>query len=362
MKRSLTELFLEIEEDQPFSEELFIEIRRRLAWEIRRRGAGRRLSPRIFGCIDWDDWDDLRVSGSNDEILSSSGPLMDLAVDCYEYAVIRRFDSLRSQADQKKNIDGLFAANIRNFVTERQGKADPCGTATYRNVKAVVEELVHRDVLGVRRLRRGSVYNETLLVLDAEEAREPAEPEELKGWISSRAESFEIAGKLGATVSVDVQSELGELLKVASEELGAFYFGDLVSAWKRLARNAYEGVRYREEDDLVRHAVADDEGCRDPAMQVRDEERGFAIFEEFHDLRRDLERLRRAVEMSGRQKRVRRRMLEIVDVLSEELLDRDRDEVASQAEMAHRLDISTSTYSDYIVRLREVMEERSSDK
>ena len=362
MKRSLTELFLEIGDEQSFSEEMLIEIRRRLAWELRRRGAGRRLSPRIFGCNDWDDWEDLFVRASSEEILSSSGPLMDLAVDCYEYAVIRRFDSLRSQADQKENIDGLIAANIRNFVTERQGKADPCGTVTYRNVKIVVEELVNRDVLNVRGLRRGSVYNETVLFLGAEELREPAEPEELRVWISSRADSFEIAGRLGTTVSAEVLSELGELMQVASEELGAFYFGDLVRAWKRLARNAYEGVRYREEDELVRQSLIGDEGDRDPLVQVRDEERGFALFEEFHDLRRDLEWMRRAVETSGRQKRVRRRMLEIVDAMSEELLDRDRDEVASQAEIAHRLGISTSTYSDYIVRLREVMEERSSDK
>lgn len=361
MKRSPTEQFLELAEDRPFSEELLVEIRRQLAWELRRRGAGSRLSPSIFGCPDWDDWKDLFIRGAKEKILKSSGPLMDLALDCYEYAVIRRFDSLREHAKQKENIDGLIAVNIRNFVSERQRQADPCGTATYRNIKATVEELVQKAVLSTHGLRRGAIYNETLLFFGDEKTGRAADIEELNEWISSKGESFEIAAKLGATVSVEVQSGLGELIETElSKAVSEFYFRDLVGAWKRLARHAYEGIRYREDNELAVVSMGD-EAHREATTQVRDEEQRFEIFEEFHDLDSDLNRLREAVKNSGQQKRVIRRMLKIVDALREELLAKEKDELPSQAELARRLEISTSTYSDYIIRLRAAMQELNSD-
>ncbi len=360
MKPTLTELFAGLNEESSFCEELFASIRRLLAWELRRRGAGSGLGPSCFGCTDWHTWEDLYIRGDTEEVLNSTGPLLDLAIDCYEYAVIRRYSSLREQLDVKDNINGLIRLNVRNFVTERQRQNDPCGTKTYRNIRAAVEELLIDGEWRAQGLSRGVVHNDTRLFVNGASEEEATSQGELDEWMGTLSDTFNIAREIGASVNDEVQTRLVELLRTQGERFPCVFFGDLAGVWKKRARNAYEGIRYRENDELAWSGGGDEEAGRRDMIRHCDDR--FDFFEEIVEVQGRLSDLRRAVQNSGFYAPVRKRLLKILDVLESAIINDSGEKFPSQAEMARRLGVSTSTYNDDIMRLRELYFREISDE
>ena len=359
MNTRLTDLFVQIDKERSFSEELFVAIHRLLRWELRRRGAGFRLSPSCFGCADWDFWEDMYVRGDTEKVLRSTGPLMDLAVDCYEYAIIRRYGSLSDQLKVKENIDGLIRLNVRNFVTERQRKSDPCGTKAYLNLRAAVEELLLSGDWQAEGLRRGNPCNDTRLFVAGAADQEAASKSELDEWLSASPDAIEVARQIGASVRDDIQTSLQDQLRQQGRTIACMFFGDLVDVWKQRARRGYEGVRYREETDLA--WSGDDEDGDSSRDLIRYDDERYVSFEEAFDNRRRFQQLREAVAESDYYSPVRKRLGEILEALEDVVLDKTSGELPSQAAMARRLEISTSTYSDDINRLREIISDTDSD-
>lgn len=364
MRPSVTELFRQLSNEREISPELLLAIRRSLGWELRRRGAGWGLLPRHLGC-QWSEWSDLKLRGSAEKLLGSSGPLMDLALDCYEYAILQRFESLSEQLQDKENIDGLILLNIRNFLTYRQSKNDPRGARTYRNVKAAVEALIlGKEVLAIGKgTKRWRLNRETLLTIPGEavegaEALEPLSKEVLRTWIMNEAMGRELVKRIGLESGEHFLAKLEEFIRDSRSSWIPVFFGDLVRVWKEEGRKALPGGE--RQHDLV--VDQNEEGDASNGLVIRDEEKGFREVEQLLDTRASLRALHEAVEESGFQKRVRTRMKEVLDILEEILLAEGGDELPSQAELARKLGISTSSYSDTILRLRQLMEEKNSDE
>ena len=195
-----------------------------LANEIGRRGL-LDASPTYFGVVS-NKW-------GKDE-------LDELAQEAYDAIFISRLRGLRNQAKTKDNVRGLVIRNIKNFLTERQMKADPIGYRVFDRLRRAVMLAIERGEL--RCANQGTdgtprLSNDSILAFG--EATEPLASAELLGehavrWNNELFPKWIVA--LGKTVPL-VADRLAELIVTLEDaDVQSFSFGDLVDAVKKDVR------------------------------------------------------------------------------------------------------------------------------
>ena len=107
-------------------------LRALLVTEMRRRGLWT-APPSYLGLI---------ASRSTNWYDHDRSALEELTHDAYTYIFVDRLRGLVSQLKLKPNIRGLVVRNVRQFLTDRQRKADPIGYRIFGRLKQAVERLL----------------------------------------------------------------------------------------------------------------------------------------------------------------------------------------------------------------------------
>jgi hypothetical protein len=279
---------------------------------------------------------------------NAEGAFEDVVVDCYIFAVASRIEGLRNQLRVHANIDGLIVRNVDNFLLERQSRRDPIGYAVFGNLKAAVGDLVASGEAAIDGLENGALRSASIVrfapervsVQPCEHAKLVAAVADAPGWGDALAGLTSITDGGGAWIA-------DFLRHLRATGIFCVRVSDLVSAVASRARV----------DWAARHAV--------PAGELAQEgEDGFRQLvrlvwpDESVEVRDLLQMLRRAVPeriAQERQQRVRNGLTAVFEewfrIIEETGLSRP-----NQADLAERLGMSDATVSDYLRRLRQIIE------
>ncbi|MCP4659891.1 MAG: hypothetical protein GY856_31190, partial [bacterium] len=170
--------------------------------------------------------------------------LEELLVDCYSFSLADRVKNLQSQMLEKKrpNIYGLVVRNIRNFLSDRQRRADPIGYRVFRLLQRAISEAVVAGELHIL-AGDGKIRNHTALGFDPQADPDPPArdfADRVKAW------NDELLPELVTARSRTVTEVVGRLrrLVVGLEAAGvdAFRFKDVIDPMKRDVRDRWAGV------------------------------------------------------------------------------------------------------------------------
>lgn len=334
---NITEAYLRVSQS-PEDTLVFLNMFRKMVRnELARRGAPFGLEPVYFGIEvpTWSDW--------NTQSYESEGPLTDFTTDCFVW-LFERNSELREAADSGE-IGGLIRHKIRHFIFDRQKSNDPIGHRTYSISRKVCETLIASGDLKcldnpgriARDTRIG--FNESGNRLDAKSIEE---------LIRKHSDTPKVALFL-ATKPVSTASQLfNQNLLSHKDSLPVFFFGDYVKPWSRHARNASK-AQFQTENPV--QILLSEDG--EESIDIVQDDRGFLEKEEALDVIRFIAYLRQEVNQEKFQKRVHVRLVAFLNILPGLL---DEDPLPSDAEVARRLDVSTSTFGEDKARLRELME------
>ncbi len=111
------------------------------------------LPPSVLGYPEHTSWND-------------KDSFFDILMDCYDFAIVKRFRSLRIRVSREETADGFVFLNISHFLDERQQAHDPEGFAIFKNVEAVLQELNKSGEVKLENLRdKKKIRNETTCIL-----------------------------------------------------------------------------------------------------------------------------------------------------------------------------------------------------
>lgn len=183
------------------------------------------IPPSLLGYPDYENWND-------------QDAFWDIRMDCYEFAVLKRFKSLKTHISNKENIDGLVFLNISHFLQERQQASDPEGHAIFKNVESVLHDLKESKLARLENLRnKEKIRNETMCIFDNAYAQKSFPDYGVIKQIICRYKDF------GAILNhVAILSEKGKqsvatlILLLKTEGVSAFYVEDLVNCLKNTSR------------------------------------------------------------------------------------------------------------------------------
>jgi hypothetical protein len=136
-----------------------------LGAELKRRGLWR-SPPSYVGVFGHDRWEAAETAGDPMShawcrTRPTQSALEELVADCWAYVFSARMRSLKSQLQEKENIDGLVLRNVKNFLFERQREHDPIGFRIFERVQGAMLDAVSRRALyvlgGDARIRNNTV-------------------------------------------------------------------------------------------------------------------------------------------------------------------------------------------------------------
>lgn len=273
-----------------------------------------------------------------------------LALDCVEYAVVRRARSLAAKLELYGNVDPLVLSNVGHFLTARQKRADPVGYAVYANVIAAAR-LLH----GAGRVEIDGDRVDTKCLVRAPNASGAAVliAGTLRDRLAAGADYHALIDGL-SRISKTVQTLLAEAITVAlGADDGAWRVRDLISATRDEVRAAW---RAKSEANGEPWGVElDGRGgvVRVPIAVMPEPKNG--------DLAQLVARVEAGIDSMVGQKRkqdgVRKIFREMVDALETACAE----ELPSQAEIARRLGWPKSTVADRFSVLRSIIEVANSD-
>ena len=184
--------------------------------------------PSFLGYPEYGNWND-----------DASFFYSDIVIDCYEYAVLSRFQSLKTHVSKKDNIDGLVFLNISHFLQDRQQAHDPLGYAVFKNVEAILKEFSKSEFLMLDNLRdKNKIRNETtcLLVFPPTQAPFP-DYNLIKQTVSSHSEYETILCNAVILGDRGQRSVSLLILHLKKEGIAAFRVKDLVDVLKKASRS-----------------------------------------------------------------------------------------------------------------------------
>ena len=181
--------------------------------------------PILLGYSDHQDW-------------KNKDAFIDMIIDCYEYAILRRYQSLKAQASIKDNIDGLVFLNIDHFLQDRQQAHDPEGYAIFKNVEAVLQNLSKSGFIKLDNLQgKNKIRKATTCILVAQNNEIPfPDYEVIKQTIASHPQYEAIVNntiKIGSKAQQSLSSLITHLKK---EGITIFRVADLVDVLKKASR------------------------------------------------------------------------------------------------------------------------------
>ncbi len=287
----------------------------------------------------------------------------DLVLDCYQYAFIQRFRRLREHAATKPNVEGLIHRNIEHFFTERQQRYDPAGYAAYVNARNAVNDAMHAGLLHAAAVGKRGVTNSTVLSFagtsgsamptTAESIREALHG--VEGWKKLLPRLAQCGrGPKGDDPVGAWRLAWLDALRVAG--IKRFYFKDLVDSVKAEVRplwysqHAHPGGPVAWEDGDASKPGA---GAWVPLLGPDD---GFDERDAWEHLVDEIAREIARVKQKRVRDRVQNIFRELVDAV------RRGENAPSQAELARRLGVPTSSIHDGCKLLREITARRQAEK
>lgn len=291
---------------------LFDGLRPFLRAELRRRGIWDR--PAYVGCPEIQRWSD-------------DGALDSLAADFICAQILPKLPRLLAKIEIHGNIDSLISGNVSRFFTDRQRLADRVGHAIYTNLFGAVEFAVEEGTLEAR----GTSVKTAHLAAPGTSATQLSDTVAIREAFSAVENSTWFLGALSV------------LDKKAQRRLAAclphmFAVWDLVATVRRLV----SAVR----DDIRGAHTARLEWAEPAELPEAD----------LASLERLESTLRERIQASNYQTRTRTGLETVLDVLLA-AVRADEDPFPTHAELARRVNMSESTFSDHIRRLRELLAE-----
>ena len=323
-------------------EALLAEVGQALRGHLRRMGLWEQ-PPEFLGYAAYPRWPEAFADGD-----AAAEPTL----DCYLEAVVRRYGSLMDHLlTRKANVDGLVHLNIRRFILKRQKDHDPVGYAVFKNVEAVLEELIDEGML--RSVPpdprgRGTLRNDTVLTFGGDAGAVPAPREKVEA----------AAGEPGWEQALPRLSKVGRgaqrllrpcLCGLPAGGVESFRVGDLVGPLKARAR-AVHAQRNRPPDQDVVPVARGDDAVRELIRIVRPQ----AGYDEHREgLERLLDCVQEGIARQDFQERTREGLRRLVRELRQHA---DSDEaIPSWAELARQLGARRTTVWDHLGRLRELV-------
>jgi len=344
---SLTELFLKIGQSPADTLEFLKQLRHMVKQELRRRGVPHSVLPAYLG-LEAEEWSDLRQKDFTDpsrEGVLHPQPISEFTTEFYIW-MMDSYTELRVAAELNGAIGGLIRTKIRHFIYDRQRKNDPIGSRAYTVAKRACEDLI--DTSKMRCLdSSGGLSRDTPLAFDSSKAR--LDSHEVTEAVRRRSDCGEVATSIAKESKPRATARLGKSLVESKEELPHFLFGDYVKPWAQLARSANKSV-FRADGSEVQVERTED---GQESLELVFHDSRFVIQEEVEQLKHCLQFLSVEVEASTIQNRVRVRLHEYLRLLPTLL---DEDPIPSDADVARRLGVSTSTFAEDKARVREYLE------
>jgi hypothetical protein len=324
-------------------EALLAEVGRALRGHLRRTGMWDQ-PPEFLGYPAYARWHDAFADGD-----AAAEPTL----DCYLEAIVRRYGSLMDHLlTRKANVDGLVHLNIRRFILKRQKGHDPVGYAVFKNVEAVLAELI--DEGAVRPVPpdptgSGSLRNDTVLTF-GEAAEDVPAPRDRVEAAAAAGPGWEQALPRLSKVGKGARRLLRPCLTgLPAAGVGTFRLRDLVGPLKVRAR-AVHAQRNRPADQEVVSVARGDDAVRELIRIVRPQA-GYGEHQE--TLERLLDCVQKGIARRDFQERTREGLRRLVRELRQHA-DSD-EEVPSWAELARQLGARRTTVWDHLVRLRELV-------
>lgn len=199
--------------------------------ELRRRGLW--TSPPDYVGVPAGSWRD-------------DGALDELVDDAYSYIFVNRLGGMTQQLKVKPNIRGLVSLNVRNFITDRQRKADPLGFRIYNRLRKAIERLLKLGRIFLRgepvKIEPSDgaapkVDNASVLVFDAG-LTHVTDPRDLEAPVSRWNDDLmpELVTAEGRSVPEVVEALAENVATLPDDNVQTFRFQHLAKALKDDAR------------------------------------------------------------------------------------------------------------------------------
>lgn len=257
MTRKLTEYVRSLEptgEPTPEAfDEMWTELRRLLARELRRRGLWS-ASPRTLGVTGYPAWTTPETARARGAPARTRDALDELAADAYVELFVEKLATLVRYVEAGDDVDAVAVRGLRQFLHDRQRHHDRLGFNLYQWLRAALDRSLragrwvfleagpridNRAVLGCRR--------------DAEPVAADVLAPRVRSWNDELFAAWLTAG--GSTIAPLVDRLETLLLGLVEAGVEAFRFQDLADAFKqdfraRLAALWEGGVPTAEDDPL----------------------------------------------------------------------------------------------------------------
>jgi len=185
-------------------------------------------------------WDQppILLGYSDHQAWNKKDAFSDIKIDCYEYAVLRRYQSLKAQTLIKENIDGLVFLNIDHFLLERQKAHDPEGYAIFKNVEAVLQNLSESGSITIDNPQdKKKIRNETVCRLAVQNDKICFPDSIALKQIMASYPEYETIVNDSIKISKKAQQRLSSLIvHLKKEGTAVFRVRDLVEVLKKASR------------------------------------------------------------------------------------------------------------------------------
>jgi len=283
----------------------------------------------------------------------------DLLSDCYEFAVLKRLNTLKAQSEKGKNIDGSIYLNIDHFLFELQNRYDPIGYKVGTTAQRAVQKAVDNDLFQADKFnKKGKIHNPTRLTTGTDQ--QLCDQECLKNRLLNLPAWENLRSKLrdeDASMNKIVTEDHFYQIIVALAETGlSFKFKDLAAVLK-------DEIRPWQDILDIQKKTGNKTKPHQPTKLEQIVEKFDNIFEILKPTATGREQWRTLIDkiktdidsISSRQNRIRG-VHGVFDVLVDSI--EAEGPIPKQHELEASLELKTQTLSDYIKVLHDLFEEK----
>jgi hypothetical protein len=272
----------------------------------------------------------------------SADAMNDLVQDAYLACILSRIEGLSQLLLGSDSIDGAVHQNIKWFLKDRQRAGNPIGSRVFSNVKAATESLVEAGRVGSS--DRDRIRNSTDILVIGQTT--PNAQSELVEFFSLELGNVEFT--YASCRKCTGSWKLVETSIAAKLDLGlrGYKVGDLVAVLGGRATELLraEGIDPEAMDDSPREFS---ELLTDFRTTTPDDR-----YYKFEALEDRFEQLLEIARSAITNSRIQARVIKMLNFLYDSIREGEDIRKLRQADIARKLDVSTSTLGEDIARLR----------
>ncbi len=298
----------------------------------------------------------VRLGYSDCESWNQEGAFNDLTFDCYSEVVVKRIEGLRNAIMKFDNIDGLIIKNIKNFLTDQQARNDPISYSVAVNVKKAIQLAIDSEKLTAQDLdESGKIQDSTLLTFSLTQTTSTTDEISLLDCLRRNKAWAEIRLKL-ARKSAGIQTKFCQIISdLANCGIKSFVFKELldfITTEASIYNTFIDNENYSLENVGIDENDEDEENEPNQIIIVKPD----TTHEDWESWKYRVNQVEKRIAQKP-QKRVRERLEKI---FREYVNYSKTDEpVPSQAEIARRLGIPSSTFSEDMKIIRAIIDPKN---